>query len=105
MLAALVASCAHRPSPGPDSLKKAEWAETYPITGIPFTEFESLVRDIRDQIPLNAAILSIGISKHNNVAYVMTGTFENPFSGSGADYIFEKQEGKWRFVRRKIWIS
>jgi len=106
ILATFIMGCAHHPSPELlDNKKKAELAETYPITGISFAEFESLIRDIKEYIPPNAAILAIGIAKHNNVAYVMTGTIEGPLGGGGADYYFEKKEGNWKFLKRSIWIS
>lgn len=105
ILAIFVAGCVHHPSPELENRRKAELAETYPITGISFTEFESLLRDITEHIPPNAAILSIGISKHNNVALVITGTFVGPEGGSGADYVFEKIEGRWKFLKKTFWIS
>jgi hypothetical protein len=86
ILVALVANCAHPPSAKIDDTRKAELAEKYPITGISFTEFEYLIRDIKEHIPPDSAVLSIGISKHDNVAYVMTGRIES-FGGSGAEYI------------------
>ncbi len=105
ILVAFVANCGHHPSAKIDDTTKAKLAEKYPITGVSFTEFECLIRDIKEHIPPDAAILSIGISKHNDAAYVTTGRIEGPFGGSGADYIFERKDGNWRFVKRTIWIE
>ncbi len=101
----LVAGCAHQMPKESPNRTKAELHERYPIVGISFTEFESLLNDIKEQIPSNTAILSIGLSNHSNVAHVITGRIDGPLSGGGLTLVFEKIENKWKLVQQSVWIS
>jgi PBP1b-binding outer membrane lipoprotein LpoB len=105
IMAILVAGCAHHPSSERANRAKAEANEIYPIVGISFIEIESLLRDIKEHIPPNAAILSISVAKRSNVVQVVTGIIEGSRSGSGVTFVFEKTAGRWKLVTKSAWIS
>lgn len=105
IMAILVAGCAHQTSSERANRMKAESNEIYPIAGIPFIEFESLLRDIKEQIPPNAAILSISVAKRSSVVQVITGIIGGSRSGSGVTFVFEKTEGRWKLVTKSVWVS
>ena len=106
VLVVSVAGCAHHRSVGQKSMTKAEGVdETYPITGIQLGEFESLLKDVKEQIPADAAILSIAFVKHDSVVNVVTGTISGPLGGRGVTFVFEKKENRWKLVTKSVWIS
>ncbi len=101
----LVAGCAHHPPSERANRPKVESNETYPIVGISFVEIDSLLRDIKEHIPPNAAILSISVAKRSSVVQVVTGIIEGSRSGSGVTFVFEKTGGRWKLVTKSAWIS
>ncbi len=101
----MVVSCAHQSSSQRAEQIKAELNQTYPIDGIPFYEFDSLLAEIKKHVPPDVAILSISVTKHDNTVHVTTGAIQNPLAGSGTIFILEKKEGNWTFVKKSLWIS
>jgi len=49
-------------------------------------------------------ILSITVEPKGSIR-VRTGHVEGPRAGKGKDFVFEKQEGKWRKVESLSWIA
>jgi hypothetical protein len=76
----------------------------YPVTGMTVIQIETILKEIKGQLPVGPKIISISFQSESKVI-IQTGKVSGPLAGNGTYIIFQKIDGKWKKTEEISWLS
>ena len=86
-----------------EELKGRTIKKIYPVTGATLNEFKNFLIIAEEHIK-DKNIIDITIY-NDRCIFIKTGVIRAPLNGSGINYNFEKNKGKWVLESESKWVS